>query len=264
MDTKLFPQFAPILCGFTESELAREIEHPNRLLVTSGTAAGKRIDVAYAPFDHVNAEAEIVIVGLTPGRQQMRNALVEARRCLMNGSDVMAAMRSAKVFASFSGPMRMNLVAMLDSIGVNRLLGLVSTATLWSDDARRVHFTSALRYPVFIDGKNYSGAPRMTTTPLLRQQLLTWFAAEMATLANAIFIPLGPKVSEAVEAVAKHIGLAEHHVLSGLPHPSPANAERVAFFLGRKPREKLSGKVEPDRLLAARAELQAKTSLLGA
>jgi hypothetical protein len=37
------------------------------------------------PLDHVNVDAHIVIVGLTPGRQQMRNALVEARRCLRAG-----------------------------------------------------------------------------------------------------------------------------------------------------------------------------------
>jgi hypothetical protein len=260
MNTNLFSKFAPVLRGLTDAELTAEIERPDRLLITSGTAGGRRTEIAYAPFDHVNNEAEIVIVGLTPGRQQMRNALTEARRWLMNGSDEIEAVQAAKVFASFSGPMRTNLVAMLDSIGISRHLGLASTATLWNGDARRVHFTSALRYPVFIDGKNYSGAPEMTATPLLRQQLMTWFADEMTTLPNAVFIPLGPKVGDAVEAVARHVGLDTSRVLSGLPHPSGANAERIAFFLGRKPREHLSDKVEPERLIAARATLQAKMS----
>jgi hypothetical protein len=62
---------------------------------------------------------------------------------------------------------------MLDSIGVNRLLGLQSVASLWDADAHLAHFTSALRYPVFIDGKNYSGAPPLLATPLLREQFLT-------------------------------------------------------------------------------------------
>jgi hypothetical protein len=99
-------------------------------------------------------------VGLTPGRQQMRNALVEARRCLMNGMSEDEAMRAAKTFASFSGPMRANLIALLDSIGVNRALKLSSASSLWAVESQRVHFTSALRYPVFIDGENYSGALR--------------------------------------------------------------------------------------------------------
>lgn len=77
-------------------------------------------------------------------------------------------MRDAKIFASFSGPMRANLVAMLDSIGVNHRLGILSTSTLWNSDANLVHFTSALRYPVFVDGMNYSGAPSIITTRCCR------------------------------------------------------------------------------------------------
>ena len=79
----------------------------------------------------------------------------------------------------------------------------------------------------------------------------------MAALPNAIFIPLGPKVTEAVELVAEHLGFSTNRVLSGLPHPSGANAERIAFFLGRKSAN-ISLKVDADRLVAARASLGAK------
>ena len=41
--------------------------------------------------------------------------------------------------------------------------------------------------------------------------------------------------------------LSAARVLSGLPHPSGANAERIAFFLGRKKREDVSSKVDADR-----------------
>ena len=44
------------------------------------------------------------------------------------------------------------------------------------------------------------------------------------------------------------------HVLRGLPHPSGANAERIAYFIGGKPRSRLSGKVDPDKLDAAREQ----------
>jgi hypothetical protein len=177
----------------------------------------------------------------------MRNALFEARRCLLSGSNDQEAMEKAKIFASFSGPMRTNLVAMLDSVGVNQALKLSSTASLWTSDAPRVHFTSALRYPVFVNGANFSGAPAILSTPLLQTQLMQWFATEMAALPNAVFVPLGPKVTEAVEAAAKHLGLGTERVLSGLPHPSGANAERIAFFLGRKRREDISSKVNAER-----------------
>ena len=237
MDNTQFSRFAPLLRDRTEAQLASEIERPRRLLLGTGMAGGKRIDIAYAPLDHVNVDARIVIVGLTPGRQQMRNALMEARRCLRAGRSDADVQTAVKAFASFSGPMRANLVAMLDSIGVNRLLGLQSVGSLWDSDAHLAHFTSALRYPVFIDGKNYSGAPPLLATPLLREQFMTRFVAEAAALRHAIFVPLGPKVGDAVEFAAGKVGLDRNQVLAGVPHPSGANAERIAFFLGRKARQ---------------------------
>lgn len=101
--------------------------------------------------------ARVVIVGITPGRQQMRNALLEAHRILKSGASDDAAIEGAKVFASFSGPMRSNLVALLDHIGLNRLIGVTTTASLWDADAHQVHFTSALRYPVFLKPRTILG-----------------------------------------------------------------------------------------------------------
>jgi hypothetical protein len=86
MANELFSTFAPILRDLTRSDLLAEIEHPKKLLIASDTARSRRIEVAYAAFDHVNQDADVVIVGLTPGRQQMRNALIEAQRCLMAGT----------------------------------------------------------------------------------------------------------------------------------------------------------------------------------
>src|ERR1700681_4763464 len=143
MGNTQFSRFASLLRDMTEAQLASEIERTRRLLLGTGMAGGKSIDIAYFPVGHVNVDAQVVVVGLTPGRQQMRNALMEARRCLRAGRSEADALAAAKVFASFSGPMRANLVAMLDGIGVNRLLGLQSTASLWDADAHLAHFTSA-------------------------------------------------------------------------------------------------------------------------
>jgi hypothetical protein len=44
-------------------------------------------------------------------------------------------------------------------------------------------------------------------------------------------------------------------VLNGLPHPSGANAERIAYFLGRKARDALSPKTDATALDHARARL---------
>ena len=60
-----------------------------------------------------------MLIGITPGAQQARNALIEVPRKLTVGTDQSTALSAAKIFASFSGMMRKNLVAMLDHIGPN-------------------------------------------------------------------------------------------------------------------------------------------------
>jgi hypothetical protein len=257
-------RFLPVLRELSDAALRLEIERPQQLSMASDSHGRKRIDIAYAPFDHINLEARVVIVGITPGRHQMTNALVECRRLLRSGATPLQALAAAKVHASFSGPMRTNLVAMLDDIGVARLLGLSSTASLWDGKSSLAHFTSALRYPVFVDGENYSGSPSMVRVPLLGDHLEKWLGDEMRLLPNALFVPLGPKVGEALAYLAPRIGIAQKQVLTGLPHPSGASAERIAYFLRRKPRELLSAKTDANRLDAARSELVAKIEKLGA
>src|SRR3546814_17754774 len=63
----LFSSFVDLIRDLAEADLAAEIAYPRRLLVESGHHGQKSLDIAYAPFDHVNRQAEIVIVGLTPG-----------------------------------------------------------------------------------------------------------------------------------------------------------------------------------------------------
>ena len=127
-----------------------------RLLI----GAEGRISVHYAPFDHVNGRARIAIVGITPGAQQAANAIRRCRERLLAGDPPEAALKAAKEFASFSGPMRSNLVAMLDALGVAPWLGIGTCAELWAGAAELAHFTSALRHPAFVEGKNYSGSLR--------------------------------------------------------------------------------------------------------
>ncbi|MBZ9960612.1 uracil-DNA glycosylase family protein [Mesorhizobium sp. BR1-1-14] len=263
-NTELFSHFRPILIDLTRADLDKEIERPDRLVVAISALGRKKIEVAYAPFDHINQEAVIVIVGITPGRQQMRDALLEAHRVLKAGGSDSEAAAGAKVFASFSGPMRSNLVSLLDGIGINKVLGLESTGSLWGKDSSRVQFTSALRYPVFIDGANYSGTPAIASNPFLIDQLRQWFLPEMAALSNAIFVPLGPQIGYVLERAAELVGVDRNRILSGLPHPSGANAERIAYFLGRKERAALSAKVAPDLIERNRELLQSKVAALAA
>lgn len=250
--------FADLLVSVTEADLAADVTLGGRLVLSRSG----ELTVCYAPFDYVQRGARLAIVGITPGAQQAHNALVEARRQLIAGANHGTVLSAAKVYASFSGPMRANLVAMLDHVGMNRWLGVTSTADVWNARTDLVHFTSALRYPVYVKGKNYSGSPSMTATPILRELLVRCLGEEVAALPNAVWVPLGPKATEGIFWLVQQGLLSPERVLAGLPHPSGANAERIAYFLGHKERASLSVKTAPDGIDAARTRLSAQIATL--
>ena len=219
------------------------------------------IDVVYAPFDHIERGAKLAILGITPGLTQAVNALRAAHEARYLGLE--AQLARAKLTASFSGAMRANLVAMLDRIGVASHLGLGSAAELFTPGASRVHFTSALRYPVFIGGRNYNGTPDMLRTPVLRAMIETHLAEEVRLLPDALWLPLGPQAGKALAHLAGRGEIDPARILSGLPHPSGANAERVAVFLGRKPAHLASRQTRAAPLLAAAERLCAQVTHLG-
>lgn len=250
-----FEQFSQILLDSTISLSGSEL--PQKLLLSSEGS----VQTFYAPFDYINTKARITICGITPGHQQAVNALNEARKQLRAGTSVEEARRKAKETASFSGPMRNNLIAMLDHIGIAELLGFDSCARLFDTHTHLVHYTSALRYPVFVNGANYSGSPSMLKQKSMREQVETHLAEEGN---NCLYVPLGPKVAEALEHLQRQGLLKPEQVLAGLPHPSGANAERISYFLGNKAREHLSAKTNAQVLDAARTQLCAKVSSIAA
>lgn len=246
MSTDLFQRYATTIANLP-SNFDSEQPLPASLRITGDG----RHEIYYAPFDHVNTAAKVVLVGITPGRVQAVEAIRTAARCLQNGLSEAEARARAKTAASFAGPMRSNLVNLLDHVGLAARLGLQSTAELWSTRSDLAHFTSALRYPVFAGAKNFSGSG-LLRSPLLREQLETWFVAECEALPQALFVPLGSAADAACQHLVTLGKLNSRQVLSGLPHPSGANAERIAYFLGRKARQLLSAKTVPAPLDAGR------------
>jgi len=212
----------------------------------------------YIPFESVNRAARVVVVGISPGFAQWKNAMREAQRQMEKGSRREEVLRAARQAGAFSGAIRPNFVALLDAIGVQRWLGIASCATLFGDDAHLVHIGAILRHPVFVDGKNYSGTPAMPRHAFLRDETLRYFAHEAAMLPDALYIPMGASVSEGLDWLAGQGVLPASRILHGLPHPSGANAERVAYFLGKKERSTLSAKTNGAQIDAARQALLAQ------
>jgi len=244
-------RFAESIRNATENDIRSDVTLNGRLVLNS---AGPLV-ISYAPFEHIQHGARVAIIGITPGAQQAANALCEFRRQLLAGIGTSAALAAAKVLASFSGPMRVNLVAMLDRIGLARWLKLPTTAALWASHGQLVHFTSVLRYPVRFRGSNYNGQPSMTAVAPLLQLVEECLREEVAALPDGVWIPLGRTASVGLQHLVHAGALDPARVLPGLPHPSGANGERVAYFLRRKAKRHLSLKTNPAALDAAHDRL---------
>lgn len=220
------------------------------------------LETFYAPFEHINTRARVTVIGLTPGQAQMRIALRETRQALETGMPWEKAIEHAKYSASFGGPMRANLTKMLDHIGLNAWLNIISCASLFSEHRSLAHHTSILRYPVFKGGHNYSGQPAIRRVPFLKSQVDRWFAKELALLPNSVFIPLGMQVQDIFNQLIRDHSISDNRALVGIPHPSGANAERIAYFLGRKKTDDLSKKTNGKDIDRVREKLISKVQAL--
>lgn len=250
----LFDRYADAIRALDVTGMTAPADIPEHFLL----AHAGRYRSYYIPFESVNRAARVVVVGISPGFVQWKNAMREAQRQMAQGSTRDEVLRAARQAGAFSGAIRPNFVALLDAIGVQRWLGIASCATLFDVDASLVHIGAILRHPVFVDGKNYSGTPAMPRHAFLRDETLRYFAHEAAMLPDAVYIPMGASVGEGLDWLATQGVLRADRILHGLPHPSGANAERVAYFLGRKERSALSSKTNGAQLDAARQVLQAQ------
>ena len=116
----------------------------------------------------------------------------------------------------------------------------VATLPFCTEPDALAHFTSAPRYPVFFNGKNFNGQVDLTRSPPLARLLDRCLAEEAAALSGAIWVPAGPKAGIGLHYLVEKGLLRSDRILAGLPHPSTANNERVHYFIDQKAKAKLS------------------------
>lgn len=190
-----------------------------------------RLYVYYIPFHYVNPTARVVLMGLTPGWTQMEQAFRAAKQGIVKGLQGEALFRHIATTGSFSGPMRNNLVSMLDGIGLNTRLGIASCLALFSAHCELVHLTSAVSMPIFKNGKNYGGyGPPLLQVPKLKQWLTDNLAMEIKAVPNAVIVPPGTVANGAIQFLNEHNVIDLDRCLMGFPHPSGANGHRQEAF----------------------------------
>jgi hypothetical protein len=208
----------------------RSLKNINRTTITNKNFLIKKennIEIYYAPFDYINSKAKIMIVGITPGLQQM----IQSFEAVKNGR----SLKEVKDLSSFKGSMRTTLIKYLDALKINKKLRIKSCESLFNINSRYLHSTSLIKYPVFDKGKNYSGS-NLLKKKILLDFLETHFVKELKKLDKTIIIPLGNTVSSTIDYLNDEFKLKLKCFLKGFPHPSGLNIRKDIQFKENKTR----------------------------
>ena len=208
----------------------RSLKKINKSTITNKNFLIKRednIDIYYAPFDYINSKAKIMIVGITPGLQQM----LQSFEAVNEGR----SLKEVKDLSSFKGSMRTTLIKYLDALNINKKLKIKSCESLFNINSKYLHSTSLIKYPVFDKGRNYSGSGLLKKKILL-DFLEEHFVKELKKLDKTIIVPLGNTVSSTIDYLNNEFKLNLKCFLKGFPHPSGLNVRKDIQFKENKTR----------------------------
>jgi hypothetical protein len=206
----------------------RSLKKINKSSVTNKNFLIKKednIEIYYAPFDYINSKAKIMIVGITPGLQQM----LQSYEAVNEGR----SLKEVKDLSSFKGSMRTTLIKYLDALNINKKLRIKSCESLFNINSKYLHSTSLIKYPVFDKGRNYSGSG-LLKKKLLLDFLEEHFVKELKKLDKTIIIPLGNTVSSTIDYLNNEFKLNLKCFLKGFPHPSGLNVRKDIQFKENK------------------------------
>jgi len=197
-----------------------------------------KVEIFYVPFDYVNKDAVITLIGITPGWTQMQRAFSVARSELLETGNLTSSYKKIKTYSSFSGQIRSNIISMLDDIGLDKKLKLDSCEQMFKEKNELMHTTSAVRYAVFRrnDGyNNYSGGyPNALSHLELKKYIQDCLAGELKKVSGSLIIPLGKAVTSILRHLVSHEVIQSDRCLWGFPHPSGANGHRLKQFENEK------------------------------
>ena len=190
------------------------------------------IEIYYATHnEYINPKAKVLIVGITPGFIQMNIAISTARKELESSDNIEDIQYKCKVAGRFSGPLRKNIISMLNDIKLNEFLNINDCSELFGDKDYLMHTVSLVPYPVFVKKQNYTGhTPKLLKSDFLMKYIYDNFIDEINKIDNfedVLLIPLGRAVEELLCKLKDENIIKENQILMGFPHPSGANVNRL-------------------------------------
>lgn len=221
------------ICNLSEGKLCKEDILNSEFFLKEEN----KLKIYYAPHNEfLNKEAKILIVGICPGWTQTEIAFREAKIAINNNKELENILKKCKISARFAGSMRNNLISMLDELCLSKYLGIDSVKDLFDENKDILHTTSLIPYPVFVNGKNYTGhMPEIIDSSLLMEYVKKHFYEEIELLENKpLIIPLGKSVEEVLKIMVNEGIIKEEQCLFGFPHPSGANGHRKEQFMINK------------------------------
>lgn len=174
-------------------------------------------------FDVPNLDAEVIIVGITPGPTQINEGRVES------------SLENKRLYA-FKG-MRKNIEMMLDYIGVNKLLGIESCHTIWDVDFNRIDLTSLIKDAAFEKNKDsneklFNDPKKIWGSPKLLEEFKK-FVTDCDNYKNAkLFVACGHRVYDVLIEL-KEEGHIEAPVVA-IAHPGKNNMPRIKYYWGEE------------------------------
>lgn len=200
-------------------------------------------ELRYIPFEHINREARLVIVGITPGPKQIGLAYEGAQALLRTGASEERILAEVIKTGGFGGKtMRPNLLKMLRHFEFDKLLGIEDVATLWSSNAHLLHSTSMVKHAAFKRGKPFNGSfEEVLASPLLRRCFMDCFVASLGALrSDALYVALGPYPKAALDwcVVEGHLSAAQ--VIGAFCHPSSNGGSNAPYYLRERSLAQLS------------------------
>lgn len=253
-----FDDFEPIL----RKSGSAAVRHPDTLL-----AKEPPYEIFYIPFEHVNRHARLVIVGITPGMNQLEMAYAEAQRLLRLGTSDADVLEAVKTLAAFGGEaMKPNLLRMLRHFNFARILRISDETDLWDGASALLHSTSVVPHAAFKNGKMFSGSfDEIIKVGALRQRFEIDFVPSLSEMAeDTLYVALGKTPYDALKHCVGLGVIKESQLLGALAHPSRSGGSQVAVYLGEKtldhlhPADPVRGRVK--WLTGAYAEMRSATA----
>lgn len=220
----------------TIERLPGSVRHPSLVLAES-----RAHRLYYTPFEHLNRNAKLVVVGITPGPNQLELALNEVQRSKGLPDEVVLA--NAKKHGAFgSGTMRPNLIRMLNHFRVAERLGLQHEEDLWDAGWHLFQPTSVVPHAAFKvkrDGAEvpFAGAFQdILRSDVLRGCFEDHFLPSVRGMnSGALWVALGPTAKAALDWCVEN-KLLRNEQVAAFTHPSTNGGSQVSYFMRERSR----------------------------